>query len=60
MGYHQSLQPIENYPINKVNEVKKLGCNSFDKDFIKSCGVYRTSRKIMDGNVYIPENIDDV
>ena len=34
--------------------------NSFDKNFIKSCGVYRTSRKIMDGNVYIPENIDDV
>jgi len=33
--------------------------NSFDKGFIKSCGVYRTSRKIMDGNVYIPENIDD-
>ena len=33
--------------------------NSFDKNFIKSCGVYRTSRKIMDGNVYIPENIDD-
>ncbi|MDA9657488.1 4-oxalomesaconate tautomerase [Alphaproteobacteria bacterium] len=32
---------------------------SFDKDFIKSCGIYRTSRKIMDGNVYIPENIDD-
>ena len=33
--------------------------SSFDKDFIKSCGIYRTSRKIMDGNVYIPENIDD-
>ena len=33
--------------------------NGFDKDFIKSCGVYRTSRKIMDGYVYIPENIDD-
>ena len=28
-------------------------------DFIKSCGVYRTARKIMDGRIYIPENIDD-
>ena len=28
-------------------------------DFIKSCGVYRTARKIMDGKIYIPENIDD-
>ena len=30
-----------------------------DKSFIKSCGIFRTSRKIMDGNVYIPENIDN-
>jgi len=28
-------------------------------DYIRSCGVYRTARKIMDGKIYIPENIDD-
>mgnify|MGYP001168956321 CR=1 FL=1 len=28
-------------------------------DFIVSCGIYRTSRKIMDGNIYIPENLND-
>ena len=26
-------------------------------NFIKSCGIYRTSRKIMDGNVYVHEDI---
>jgi 4-oxalomesaconate tautomerase len=28
-------------------------------DYIISCGVYRTARKIMDGKIYIPENVDD-
>jgi 2-methylaconitate cis-trans-isomerase PrpF len=28
-------------------------------DFIISCGIYRTSRKIMDGKIYIPQNIND-
>ena len=28
-------------------------------DYIRSCGVYRTARKIMDGKIYIPENVDD-
>jgi len=26
------------------------------ENFIKSCGIYRTSRKIMDGNVYVHED----
>ena len=30
-----------------------------DSDYIKSCGVYRTSRKIMDGNIYIPKDIEN-
>ena len=30
-----------------------------DNNYIKSCGVYRTSRKIMDGNIYIPKDIEN-
>ena len=30
-----------------------------DSNYIKSCGVYRTSRKIMDGNIYIPKDIEN-
>mgnify|MGYP006148824997 FL=1 len=30
-----------------------------DSKYIKSCGVYRTSRKIMDGNIYIPKDIEN-
>ena len=28
-------------------------------DYIISCGVYRTARKIMDGKIYIPVDVDD-
>jgi len=41
--------------IVETSKTKKTISN----DFIKSCGVYRTARKIMDGKIYIPENIDD-
>ena len=34
---------------------KKIINNSY----IKSCGIYRTARKIMDGNIYLPENLNN-
>ena len=64
------ISQIEVKEENKVSVEHPLGsidcfvetslCNEDNKnDFIVSCGIYRTSRKIMDGNIYIPKNLDD-
>ena len=64
------IAEIKVYKENKITIEHPLGsidcfveiCPSTEdnkNDFIISCGIYRTSRKIMDGKIYIPENIND-
>ena len=49
------------HPLGSIDCFVETSLSTKDNknDFIVSCGIYRTSRKIMDGNIYIPENLND-
>ena len=49
------------HPLGSIDCFVETSLSNKDNknDFIVSCGIYRTSRKIMDGNIYIPENLND-
>ena len=49
------------HPLGSIDCFIETSLSTADNknDFIVSCGIYRTSRKIMDGKIYIPQNIND-
>ena len=49
------------HPLGSIDCFVETSLSTADNenDFIISCGIYRTSRKIMDGKIYIPQNIND-
>ena len=57
--YEDEYKVVLEHPLGSIECI--VNTSSFHNDsndnFIKSCGIYRTSRKIMDGNVYVHEDI---
>ena len=52
---------IIEHPLGSIDCIVETSLKTEETDcnYIKSCGVYRTSRKIMDGNIYIPKDIEN-
>lgn len=48
------------HPLGSIDCIVQTSSSSVisEEKFIQSCGIYRTSRKIMDGQVYVPKDIN--
>ena len=61
------IKPVDEYnvvlehPLGSIDCIVQISSSAIDTDenFIQSCGIYRTARKIMDGHVYVPKDIDN-
>ena len=49
------------HPLGSIDCIVQTSSSSVisEEKFIQSCGIYRTSRKIMDGQVYVPKDINN-
>ena len=61
------IKPVDEYnvvlehPLGSIDCIVQISSSAIDTDenFIQSCGIYRTARKIMDGHVYVTKDIDN-
>jgi len=57
--YEDEYKVVLEHPLGSIECIVNTSSfhSTLDDKFINSCGIYRTSRKIMDGNVYVHEDI---
>jgi len=57
--YEDEYKVLLEHPLGSIECIVNTSSfhTTLDDKFINSCGIYRTSRKIMDGNVYVHEDI---